>query len=85
MEYSERFTIRCCLKEDEPGESLSYTTKWQEDVLTTRLGLYEDLGFSPAELADLLLNSNLLNADQMELLKLAKLRAEAFDNKHYYT
>ena len=85
MDYSERFTKRVCFKEDEIGESTSYTTKFRDDVLTERLGLYEDLGFSPGEIADLLLDSDALNADEMERMKLVKLRAEAFDNRHYYT
>jgi len=81
----QRFTKRCFLKDNAIGENTSYTTKFREDVLTERLGLYEDLGFSPGELADLLLDTDLLNADQMELLKLVKLRAEEFDKRNYYT
>ena len=85
MDYSQRFTKRVCFKEDEIGERTGYTTKFREDVLTERLGLYEDLGFSPGEIADLLLDSDKLNADEMERLKIVKLRAEAFEKTHYYT
>lgn len=84
MEYHERFTDRLCLKDEEIGESLTYTTKVAEEIIITRLGLYEDTGFSPGEIADILLDAEILNADQIERMKILKIRAEQFENKHYY-
>ena len=43
MEYDKRFTQRVVLKDDALGEGLSYTSKAKQEVLTIRLGLYEDL------------------------------------------
>ena len=84
MKYCDRFTDRLCFKDDEIGAGLSYTARVSEDILTIRLGLYEDTGFSPGEIADILLEADVLNADQIERMKILKMRSEQFESKHYY-
>ena len=84
MEYDDRFTNRVVMKEDPIDESQTYLARVSDDIILNRLGLYEDLGFSPAELADMLLDLDYLNADEMERIKLAKHRALLFDETKYY-
>ena len=84
MNYEDRFTDRVVMKDDPIDDAQSYLARVADDIILQRLGLYEDLGFSPEELADILLDNNRLNADQMERIKLAKHRALLFDKNHYY-
>ena len=61
MEYDDRFTNRVVMKEDPIDESQTYLARVSDNIILNRLGLYEDLGFSPAELADMLLDLEYLN------------------------
>ena len=85
MKYEARFTDRVVMKDDSIGSGLSYVAKIHEEDIVIRLGLYEDIGFSPCELAELLLDSEILNSEEMERVKIAKMRAESYDeNNHYF-
>ena len=87
MRYEDRFTARVCLPDnavDEHATYLSRVASGDNEIILKRLGMYEDLGFSPAELAHFLLECADLDADQMERIKIALVRIEAFDKKGYY-
>ncbi|MBQ6381721.1 MAG: hypothetical protein IJJ41_09035 [Clostridia bacterium] len=84
MEYNTRFTTRMTLEKDDIDENPTYLAKASADIITNRLGLYEDLGFSPAELAEILLESEKLNPSQKDLIHITLKRIHAFDAKKYY-
>ncbi|MBQ3432144.1 MAG: hypothetical protein IJG23_05110 [Clostridia bacterium] len=87
MRFEERFTDRICFPEQGIDENGSYVMRIKDttgEFLIRRLGLYEDLGFSPAELAEILLKLDWLDADQIERIIIAKKRIDAFDSHSYY-
>lgn len=85
MEYYQRFTELMCAEEEEEIEtSPTYLARAGVEILVKRLGLYEDLGFSPSELARILLKSESLEPDEKDLIRVALKRIEEFDKAGYY-
>ena len=85
MKYYQRFTEFMSAEEDEKIETTpTYLARSDADVIVNRLGLYEDLGFSPSELAVMLLKSNDLEQDEKDLIRVALKRIEEFDKAGYY-
>ena len=87
MNYLQRFTDRLCFKDDEVGGKTTYTAIMSEEAIVQRLGFYEDLGFSPQELADILIDyfyDNNYSPDQIELLKVAKMRMDKYKHLVHY-
>ena len=84
MEYYQRFTELMCAEEEEIETSPIYLARAGAEILVNRLGLYEDLGFSPSELARILLKSESLEPDEKDLIRVALKRIEEFDKAGYY-
>ena len=82
MEYCKRYTEHLCTEHNETiSTSPVYLARVNTDILTNRLGLYEDLGFSPSELALFLLESERIEPDKKDLIRVALKRIEEFDKK----
>ena len=85
MQYEQRFTeIMTAQEGEEIEKEPSYYVRASADVIANRLGLYEDLGFSPAELAKILLDSDMLDPSQKDIIRIALMRIQVFDSKGYY-
>lgn len=88
MRFEERLTDRLIHENEQTHllDEASYLPKANEELIVTRLGLYEDLGFSPLELADLLLTLPAIeaDADRQDLIRIAKKRMERLDTSGYY-
>ena len=84
MEYSQRFTERMEFLAEEINAEPEYLVKADVRVIAERLGLYEDLGFSPEELAQILLNADCITPDKKDLIRVALERIRRFDAKCYY-
>ena len=84
MDYSQRFTEIIGDQTEEIETEPTYLIRAEMDVIAKRLGLYEDLGFSPVELAQILLGSDSITPDQKDLIRVALARSRKFDEKGHY-
>ena len=81
MDYSQRFTEAFGNQTEEIDAEPTYLVRADMGVIAERLGLYEDLGFSPVELAQILLTSDFVTPDQKDLIRVALARSRKFDKK----